>query len=119
MTPQGVQHSMQSMYNKHVDRLLLRPEIDMFVQALMDKYGNVQLELITKTGVDGVGDIQVTKQAQTDGRVAGQCILSEFVALQLVAHCPGEKKPIVVWDNKYKHSNRGVRPLRKNIFIQL
>ena len=85
----------------------------------MDTYGNVELELITKTGVDGVGDVQVTKQAQTDGRVAGQCILSEFVALQLVAHCPGEKKPIVVWDNEYKHSSRGVRPLRKNIFIQL
>ena len=107
------------MYNKHVDRLLLRPEIDVFVQHLMDRYGNIELELITKTGVDGVGDIQVTKQAQTDGRVAGQCILSEFVALQLVAHCPGEKKPIVVWDNKYKHSNRSVRPLRKNIFIQI
>ena len=119
MTPQGVQHSMQSMYNQHVDRLLLRPETHVFVQHLMDKHGSVQLELITKTGVDGVGDIQVTKQAQTDGRVAGQCILSEFVALQLVAHCPGEKKPIVVWSNRYIHSSRGVRPLRKNIFIQL
>ena len=45
---ENVQSSMQSMYNKTVDRLLLRPEINMFVTHLMDLHGYIELELITK-----------------------------------------------------------------------
>ena len=45
---ENVQSSMQSMYNKTIDRLLLRPEINMFVTHLMDLHGYIELELITK-----------------------------------------------------------------------
>ena len=45
---ENVQSSMQSMYNKTIDRLLLRPEINMFVTHLMDIHGYIELELITK-----------------------------------------------------------------------
>ena len=63
-----------------------------------------------------MGDVVVTKQALPEDRKPGSCILTNFVALQLVAHVDSEPKPIIVWDNKFKHSSRGVRPLSKNLF---
>ena len=63
-----------------------------------------------------MGDVVVTKQALPEDRKPGSCILSNFVPLQLVAHVESEAKPIVVWRNRFKHSSRGVRPLRKNLF---
>ena len=69
-----------------------------------------------KIGLDGMGDVVVTKQATPDDRKPGSCILSNFVPLQLVAHVPSQTKPIIVWDNRFKHSSRGVRPIRKNLF---
>ena len=35
-------------YNKTVDRIVLRPEVDMFINHLIDIHGSVELELITK-----------------------------------------------------------------------
>ena len=69
-----------------------------------------------KIGLDGMGDVVVTKQATPDDRKPGSCILSNFVPLQLVAHVPSQTKPIIVWDNEFKHSSRGVCPIRKNLF---
>ena len=60
-----------------------------------------------------MGDVVVTKQALPTSRKPGQCILTNFVPLQLLAHIPNQSKPTIIWDNRLKHSNRSVRPLRK------
>ena len=60
-----------------------------------------------------MGDVVVTKQALPTSRKPGQCILTNFVPLQLLAHIPNQSKPTIIWDNNLKHSNRSVRPLRK------
>ena len=47
-------------------------------------------------GLDGMGDVIVTKQALPTDRKPGSCMLTNFVPLQLVAHVPSQSRPIVV-----------------------
>ena len=54
----------------------------------------------------------VTKLPRPSDRGDGVCLLSSLIALQLVAHIPGRRIPLVLWENIYLNSVISLRPLR-------
>ena len=70
------------------------------IRQLKDKYGGVEVQFIFKVGMDGSKGHPVFNQVIPDDRLAGSCLFSQMVALQLVARVPGKEVPLVLWDNK-------------------
>lgn len=99
-TGTSVQVSQQDLVNHTVDRILLDNGIVEHISQLKQQYGAVSLQFIYKLGLDGSSGHPVFAQRYPDERDDGSCLLSQLVALQLVAKIPGKSLPVVLWDNK-------------------